>query len=262
MKTIADYMLSLLPNGRYFFSKEEAISTLRLNKNQFLLQISRLKKKGSIKNLVRGFYMIVPPEYSHFGSLPPDWIVDPLMKYLHRDYYIGLLSAASLYGATQQQPMTFQVITDKQLRPIKLERGGIEFHYYKDCSLATKKEISTPTGYAKISSKEQTIVDLVRFHTVCGFLSNVAHIIRDLGESCNSEALRSVVESEKMNTVLQRLGYILELLGFLEFAIVVEQELRSRQVYETLLRPDFHIKQGKRIHRWKLILNDTLEIDE
>ncbi len=183
--------------------------------------------------------MIIPPEYYHLGSLPPHWIVDPLMKYLNRDYYIGLLSAASLYGATEQQPMTFQVITDQQMRPIKLERGGIEFHSYKECSSAGTEQITPPTGYAKISTKEQTLVDLVRFHTVCGYLSNVVIIIRELSESCKPEALTHVVESEKMKSVLQRLGYVLELVGFPDLALIVEHELARRRVFETLLRPDF-----------------------
>ena len=65
-----------------------------------------------------------------------------------------------------------------------------------------------------------------------------------------------------MKSSLQRLGYILELVGFPDLAATVERELAGRQIYETLLRPDFHIKEGKRMNRWKLILNDTLEIDE
>jgi predicted transcriptional regulator of viral defense system len=205
--------------------------------------------------------MIIPPEYHHLGSLPPHWIVDPLMKHLNRNYYIGLLSAASLYGATEQQPMTFQVITDKQMRPIELERGGIEFHCYKDSSLASKEQIAIPTGYAKISTKEQTLIDLIRFHTVCGYLSNVAIVIRELSENCKPEVLTQVIELEKMKSVLQRLGYILELVGFSNLAMTVQHELARRKVYETLLRPDFHVKEGKRVNRWKLILNDTLEID-
>lgn len=262
MKTIKDYIPFLLADGKYFFSKKEATLALGLNHNQFRLQIFRLHQKKIIKNLGHGLFMIIPPEYRHLGSLPPHWIIDPLMKYLHRDYYIGLLSAASLYGATEQQPMTFQVITDKQMKSLELERGSIEFHCYKDCSLASKEQITAPTGYTKISTKEQTLVDLVRFHPVCGYLSNVAIIIRELSESCKPEALLHVIELERTKTVLQRLGYILELVGFSELAMAIEHELARRQVYETLLRPDFHIKEGKRVNRWKLILNDTLEIDE
>ncbi len=63
-------------------------------------------------------------------------------------------------------------------------------------------------------------------------------------------------------TVLQRLGYILELMHFSDLSEVIEMELKQRRIYDTLLRPDFYIKDGERKNRWKLILNDTLEIDE
>lgn len=261
-KNLYQFMLSLLADGKYFFSKKEALKVLGFNQNQFRLQSCRLYKTKSLKNLGHGFFMIVPPEYHHFGSLPPHWIVDPYMKYLNQDYYIGLLSAASLYGTTQQQPMTFQVITDKPMRPIKLERGGIEFHCYKNCARGSTEQITIPTGYAKISTKEQTLVDLVKFNTVCGYLSNVAAIIKELGSQCRPEALSCVVESEKMETVLQRLGYILELMGFSDLSSVVDRELKQRHTYETLLRPDVHTREGKRMDKWNLILNDTLEIDE
>lgn len=82
------------------------------------------------------------------------------------------------------------------------------------------------------------------------------------GIQCKPETLSKVVKSEKMETVLQRLGYILELMDFPDLSIVVDKELKQRRMHDTLLRPDFHIKEGERINRWKLILNDTLEINE
>jgi len=261
-KNLYEFTLSLLADGKYFFSKEEALTNLGLNPNQFRLQAFRLYQKKSLKNLGHGFFMIVPPEHHHFGSVPPHWIIDSYMKHLKHDYYIGLLSAASLYGTTQQQPMTFQVVADTPMRPIKLERGGIEFHCYKGCSQGSTEQITVPTGYAKISTKEQTLVDLVKFHTVCGYLSNVAAIIKELGTQCSPEALFRVVESEKIETILQRLGYILEFTGFSDLSHIVDRELNQRNTYETLLRPDVHTREGQRINKWKLILNDTLEIDE
>jgi predicted transcriptional regulator of viral defense system len=133
--------------------------------------------------------MIIPSEYYHLGSLPPHWIIDPLMRYLDCDYYIGLLSAVSLHGATQQQPMTFQVIVNKQMKNIELERGGIEFHYYKNLTLAQKEQITIPIEFVQISTEEQTLVGLIRFQSVCGYMSNVAIVIRDLAENCKADLL-------------------------------------------------------------------------
>lgn len=136
---LKNHILILLTRGKHFFSKQEVISQLGLSQNQFRLQAYRLAQKKAIKKLTHDFFIIIPAEHYNFGSLPPHWIVDPLMKHLGQDYYIGLLSAASLYGTTEQQPMTFQVITNKQTKNIKLERGGIEFHPSKIAPLLKKQ---------------------------------------------------------------------------------------------------------------------------
>lgn len=205
--------------------------------------------------------MIIPPEYYHLGALPPHWIIDALMKHLNQDYYIGLLSAASLYGATEQQPMVFQVITNKKTRTVKLERTSIEFHVSKHCASAIKTTLTVPTGYVKISSKEQTLVDLVRFYEACGFFSNVALVIKSLAPECDPILLEHAIEQEKTKPVLQRLGYLLELINFPKLADVVEKELEKRRVDYSVLRPDFEQKTGQKMSRWKLIINDLVELE-
>ena len=66
--------------------------------------------------------MIITPEYAQSGMLPATLFIDDLMKSLNRKYYIGLHSAAALYGAAHQQPMEFFVITENPpLRNIKIK---------------------------------------------------------------------------------------------------------------------------------------------
>jgi predicted transcriptional regulator of viral defense system len=260
METLNSYILDLLAQGKYFFTKQDALTALGININQFKYQAYRLTVKKIIKRITNDFFMIVSPEYRHIGSLPSHWIINALMKHLDQEYYIGLLSAASLFGATEQQPMSFQVITNKTTRPIHLARISIEFHTFKYCLLAQKATISTPTGYAKISTKEQTMLDLIRFYEAAGYLSNVALVIKSLAAECNYERFIVALAHEKTKTVLQRLGYILETTNFIEPAQLVEKELSNRKTEYAFLRPDFENKAGKKNIRWKLILNDSLEI--
>lgn len=259
MKTLKNYILDRLSSGKHFFSKQEALDELRLTQDQFRHQAYRLAQKRALKKLTNTFYMIIPPEYQHLGSLPPLWIIDALMKHLGQDYYIGLLSAASLYGATEQQPMVFQVITNKDMKPIDLERMKIEFHSNKLCNQASITMKTIPTGYASVSSREQTMVDLIRFYKASGYLSNVALVIKALAEESVPLALIQVLKKERTKPVLQRLGYIFELAKLPQLAKLVEDELTKRNIEYVFLKPDFHIKAGKRSKRWKLIINDSLE---
>ncbi len=260
MKYLRNYTSTLQSRGKKFFTKEEATSKLGISYTQFILQANRLQKLKKIRRLVKSFYMIIPDEYATLGSLPPHWIVGPLMSYLGQDYYIGLLSAASFYGATEQQPMVFQVITDRPRGEILLPRGGIKFYVNKNISRAQTTQLTITTGYANISTKEQTLVDLVKYHKASGYLSNVADVIKELSGECSPDALTQVIQHSN-TTVLQRLGYILELAEKRNLAKVIEKELSRRKTQYILLRPEFPGKTGPRIETWKLINNDPLEIE-
>ena len=76
--------------------------------------------------------MAVPPQYLSWGAPPPSWYIDDLMHHEARPYYVGLLKAAELHGATHQAVMAFQVITDKRIPNIRAGRSIISFLYRKD----------------------------------------------------------------------------------------------------------------------------------
>lgn len=260
MKYLSDYITTLLAEGKHFFTKQEATYLLKISDTQFRFQAYRLSQKKVVKRLVGDFFMIIPPEYYHLGSLPPTLIINSLMEYLGRDYYVGLLSAAALYGATEQQPMTFQVITNKATKKIDLERGSIEFHVFSDCPSSSKTVMNVATGHVKVSTREQTIVDLVRFYTVSGYMSNVALVIKSLTEEVNLLRFHHVVSKERYTSVLQRLGYIFEFLGLVRLAEIIDHALKNRKMQYILFRSDYYKKTGPKNSRWKLIINDTLEL--
>ena len=81
--------------------------------------------------------MIVPLEYLHAGGPPPSLFIDDLMKAMERPYYVGLLSAAALHGASHQQPQEFQVFSDRPIRPIQVGRS--------DCSRSCAPAGTSPT---------------------------------------------------------------------------------------------------------------------
>jgi predicted transcriptional regulator of viral defense system len=262
MRYLRNYIHESLADGKYFFTKDEALSALSISSEQFRFQAYRLMGKSAISSLTRDSFMIIPAEYQHLGSTPPHWVIDPLMQHLHQHYYIGLLTAASMHGASHQQPMSFQVITDNARRSIKLSRSVMEFHMFKGCTLASTEQISSPAGYARISSREQTMLDIVRFYQSCGFLSNVATVIKDLASSYNKTTFATVVRNEKNNSVLQRLGFICSYAGFQKLADVISGELSNRKTQFILLRPDVRSREGVRDKNFKLIINDTIEIEE
>jgi predicted transcriptional regulator of viral defense system len=98
--------------GRYVLAREQALETLGVSDDALKKSVQRLVAKRRLAIPRRGFFVIVPIEYRHAGAPPPSWFIDELMKFCGRRYYVGLLSAAALYGAAHQQPQEFQVVTD------------------------------------------------------------------------------------------------------------------------------------------------------
>jgi len=65
------------------------------------------------------------------------------MRFLEQPYYVGLLSAAATHGAAHQQPMVFQVVTDRPTRPARAGRVRIEFHMSRQVETAPVVEVQT-----------------------------------------------------------------------------------------------------------------------
>jgi predicted transcriptional regulator of viral defense system len=114
--------------GRYAVTLTELKSRFESSAQAIQQSIFRLKSKNQLAQVRKEFYVIVPPQYSNRGMVPPTLFIDDMMQYLKREYYIGLLSASALHGAGHQQPMEFQVMTKKPpLRSIRNKKLNIHF---------------------------------------------------------------------------------------------------------------------------------------
>jgi hypothetical protein len=121
----------------------------------------RLVLQSRLASPRRGFFVAVPLEYRSLWAPPPSWYIDALMNFHGRPYYVGVLSAAALYGAAHQQPQEFQVVTDKALRPTVGGKSRIRFLYKIRASQAQTVRLKTETGAMVVSSAEATAVDMV-----------------------------------------------------------------------------------------------------
>ena len=113
--TFPSYLTYLLSQGHVVFSSAEAQEALGITKGALLDAAEKQQKRKSLIAPRRGFYVIVPPQFLAWGAPPPSWYIDSLMRQEKRPYYVGLLKAAEIHGATHQAVMEFQVVIDKQL---------------------------------------------------------------------------------------------------------------------------------------------------
>lgn len=257
---LIDYIHDLRKQGKYLFLKEEAAKALNLSNNAILLTISRLLKKKKIAYLKKGLYQIIPEEYEHMGSLPPEWFMDGLMAHLQTPYYIGLLTAASFHGAAHQAPQVFQVMCQHVTPPMLIGRLHIRFYYSKSLSTIPTQDLKTPTGYVKVSTPEGTAFDLVRYLHQAGHLNHVATVLAELADTMESHKLAQVCE-QLPTRYAQRLGYILDYLGHEPLTKSLHNLVSRKPLRYILLRPDSPAQGTEKDAKWHILINEAIEAD-
>ena len=226
---LSGYLNGLLSSGRTVFTADDAEQALGIGHGAFLDAAERLKRRGALLAPRRGFYVVVPPQFASWGAPPPAWYIDALMRYEGQAYYVGVLKAAELHGATHQAVMEFQVVTAKRLPRTRVGRSLIVFYFRKHMKAVTAgiEDRRTDTGTMRVSSAALTALDLLRYPQASGGMDNIATVLSDLGRKIDRVQL-AVLSVVVERPVVQRLGYLLDHLGHDELTGPMQESLRAR----------------------------------
>ena len=261
MASLESWIDALQSRGRYSFLRSEAIRDSGLSASAVGKALQRAAKRGRLVQPKEYFHVIVPLEYRAAGSPPVFWFIHDLMTAMKLPYYVGLLTAAALHGAAHQQPQVFQVLTDRPVRPMKAGRAQIAFYASKYVALAAVMQMKTSTGMMRVSTPETTVVDLLRFIRAAGEMDHVASVISQMAASINPKRLVAALEVVGDVPNAQRLGYILDLLRRRRLADSVHRwVVRHPERLQPLL-PGQPFKNARENHRWRLLLNSSVEIE-
>lgn len=266
--SLAAYVEELASSGRISFSREDAMQALGVSHGAFLDAAARLKKRGHVITPRRGFYVITPTRYLKWGAPPPTWYIDAMMKDAGRPYYVALLKAAELYGASHQAVMEFQVVTDRQWKPIRAGRSKLAFYFRKDIASIEQgiERRKTDTGSMRVSSPALTAFDLVRYPQASGGVDHAASVLNELAGQIDPMRLGALAPNFE-RSVVQRLGYILDYLGQDEIASCLDIHLQNGNVPWIELEPrETHAiapsEERERSSRWHIIVRRRIEVDE
>jgi hypothetical protein len=243
---------------------------LASNRGAFLDAAEKLQRRDRLLNLRHGFYVIVPPQYLNFGSPPPASFIDDLMRQANRPYYVGLLKAAELHGASHQggdgipgrheppdagcagRPLEDRLYSRKDMPAIA---SGIE-------------ERKTDTSKMKISSAELTLLDLLRYPQASAGLDNISTVFPDLGPKVDIEGLSALCHAFE-RSVVQRAGYLLDASGFARHAEKLHALIERRSQFPWVeldpslsSDPDLAPAVQARDERWQVLVRRIPERDE
>lgn len=255
--SVTGWIDRMLAHGLHSFTTEEAHRVLGGALARVRLGLSRLAAKGRLIRPAKGLYVIVSPEHQMIGAPPPVWYIDATMRHLGLPYYVGLLSAAALHGASQQAPQELQVVTAEP-RPVKvLGRGRIRWIAKRRLAESATEIMSTPTGPVVVATPETTAVDLVHYASRAGYLDHVAAVLADLAERLNAKLLTTAALSDQATA--RRLGYLLGAVGHHTLATAFHTQLALPSVRVLALDPTQSADDAPIDPMWRVLINTTID---
>ncbi len=258
---IEDFLKKIRAKGRYSFTYQELMDTFDISNQALDKNLYRLKQKGEIASVRKGFYLIIPPEYSSVNTLPVNLFIDDLMHSFNREYYIGLFSAAALHGASHQQIMeSFVMIKKPAMRSIRKKNFAINFNVKKDWNTDDIVQKKTDAGYINVSSPELTALDFLYYSGSIG-INRSFTVLQELYEVMKPSLLLRAAKNYPRTASIQRLGYIIDReLKREDLANSLRKVLRNRKLNTIPLSPKKE-KEGLVDKEWKILVNIEIEGD-
>lgn len=245
---------SLAEQGKAIFAIADASRLLGPGAKK---TVHRLALKKWVLPLKRGLYAIVPLDVGVKGSdafVVHNFVIASLLV---EPYYVAYWSALNHHGLTDQIPRTTFVATTRARHPVqvldatycfvKLARG--KFFGWQDVGIEGRT--------VRISDPEKTVADCLDHAEHCGGVEQVARALYFYHEEVD---LKRVVEYARRmgnNTILKRLGYVLEVTGLLPQYERVLDGFRPSAGFPKLdtLSP----RTGRYNSRWGLLVNYRLD---
>lgn len=247
--------------GRYTFTRKEATRELNLCIDALDKSLQRATSQGRILRLRREFYVIVPLEYAAVGTVPTEWFIDDLMRFIGKPYYVGCLSAAALHGAAHQRAQEMQVVVPEHVRGVETRAVRVRFLCFSRMLQALTESWRTHTGDIPISTPEWTAIDLIRFQKHYGSMDAAATVLTELAEGLDADKLAAAARHERVSAYLQRLGWLLDFLGQGRLTRSLHAVVVGRNSSYIPLNASLGKRTGRRDPRWRIVINEEPEAD-
>lgn len=243
-KKSAFLLSALAEQGKNLFTVDKAISILNENKLSVTKLLHDLVKNGWLNRISKGKYLILPLEAGTELKYTEHEFV--LASILTSNYYISYWSALNYYGLTEQVPKTVFIATPKQRSEKKALGITFKFVTLNNHKFFGFKMVQINNHPVNIAEKEKVIIDCLDQLRYCGGIVEVIKAIDEAKEELDFTKLITYAKKMKNSAIINRLGYILELLE-------VKAEVKPGKYY-VLLDP-INKKKGTYCKKWKIIEN-------
>ncbi len=249
-------LLSVLSaENKRVFSFENAVSTLKETPFTASKILFRLVKKGWIKRIEKGKYLLVPlqagPErqFTEHPFLIASELVSP--------YYIGYRTALNHYGLTEQPSETIYIATTRRKLPMVIDGVRYHFVFLQKRKFFGQQGVWIAEKKVFLSRPEKTVIDCLDHLEYAGGLLEVAKALWMGREELNFETLVTDALRLESRAVIGRLGFLMELYGLGNPKLL--SPLRERVGKAFVKLDTLGEKKGRYCSRWKVIVNLSKE---
>ncbi|MGC1522308.1 MAG: type IV toxin-antitoxin system AbiEi family antitoxin [Steroidobacteraceae bacterium] len=225
---VARFLDDLQARGDLVVSVDEAAKQNLLTRIAAQRQLERLAPRATRLPGRPSAFLIVPPEHRLRGAPPVTAWLHEYFRAQGDPYYVGLLSAAALHGSSNQAVQVTQVLLRRPRRPITVGKIHLDFYVKSRLELTPLTEIPGLPAPLAVSSPEATALDLIAFSHRLGGIERAIDVIKGLKGAMTATGMRSAIRAGVPVTVLQRIGYVFEMLRFDSLADVVQRTLPKR----------------------------------
>ena len=237
------------------FSLQEVFPLLKNSSREAVKKLMRdMVKRGLLLRLKDGVYWSIPYEQAA-AEYFPNWHL--VAKYIvgDSDYYIGYYSAMEIHSLITQPALREQIVVNKQIKPSSLKIKGYKFQYIyhnKKHFFGTTDIWIDSFNKVKCSDLEKTFIDCLYKPDYAGGITEIAKALYKAREKIDYSKMFTYCKQFRAQSVIKRLGFLLELLNINTPFIEQLQELKTKSY--VLLEPSYE-KNGKLIGKWSVQQN-------
>lgn len=244
-----------------FFSLERAYQLLPDSSKPAVRRLlSDMTERGLLLRIKNGLYCIIPYD-QNAATYFPNWHLIAQHLAANTNFYIGYYSAMEIHSLITQPALREQIVVDKQIKPSSLKIKGHKFQFIyhnKEHFFGLKNIWIDNFNKVPCSDLEKTFVDCLYKPDYAGGITEIAKALYKSKEKIDFEKLLNYCKQFKTQSVIKRLGFLLE-----TFDInnpITEELLQLKTTSVILLEPSYE-KKGKLISRWSIQQNlETTEI--
>lgn len=238
-----------------FFSLERAYELLPESSQPTIRRLlADMTARGLLIRLKAGLFSVIPYDQDPNTYFPNTHLI---AKYLvgDEDHYIGYYSAMEIHSLITQPSLKEQIVVSKQIKPSMLKIKGHRFQFiYHNTHHFFGIKNTWIDSFNKVacSDLEKTFIDCLFKPDYAGGISEITKAIFKSREKIDFEKLFDYCKKFKAQSVIKRLGFLLELLNINNPILERLQQLKSPSVI--LLEPSYE-KKGKLNSKWSVQQN-------